>query len=137
MAGGTETDTNCNELFNLHCKREFSEIKQTLGSVKAVICGDALTGRIGMDERVRNLDNRMQRIEKPETLGADYNGPSLAWLFKNWKVLAVAMLVFTSVWSNFNSGKPMTVEDIKKIVMELQLAEAPQAETKPTQYQIN
>jgi hypothetical protein len=124
MAGDKETDTNCNELFNLHCKREFSEIKQTLGSVKAVICGDALTGKIGMDERVRNLDNRMQRIEKPEDGGADYNGLSLAWLLKNWKAVAVIVVVGGSILNSFKVGKPMTVEEIKQVISQVQAADA-------------
>jgi hypothetical protein len=114
--GDNDKPTECGDLFNLHCKQEFRKVQQTLDSVKTVLCGDVLLGRIGMDERIR-------RLEEGKQSRADNFGPFVAAIIKNWKTLSIIAAVFLGMWANVKSGKPMTVEEIKQVIKQVQESE--------------
>lgn len=125
MGDSIDKTTDCSELFNLHCRREFGEIKDTLNKVKTAICGDALNGRVGMDERIRHLEKKNQPASDDLSIAS--------WLLSNWKTVAVIVVVGGSMWNSFKAGKPMTVDEIKQVISQVQQADAaePKSQTKP------
>ena len=81
-------------------------------------CANQFNGRMEL------LENAVISFSQKSKTQFDQFGPIIAVIFKNWKALMVVAALFLGMASNFKSGKPYTIEELKQVIKQVQTADA-------------